>query len=65
MFGGAVAGALLILPVDAIWPLAISSGIVAGAAVVMWRRPAAELDPTTSLRNQLGRGRTRVTPISK
>jgi uncharacterized membrane protein YoaK (UPF0700 family) len=45
MFGGAVVGAVLILHVDATWPLAISSGIAAGAAVVMWRRPAAELDP--------------------
>ncbi len=45
MFGGAVVGAVLILHVDAIWPLAISSGIVATAAVVMWMRPAADLDP--------------------
>ena len=45
MFVGAVVGAVLLRHVDATLPLAISSGIVAVAAVVMWRRPAAELDP--------------------
>jgi uncharacterized membrane protein YoaK (UPF0700 family) len=45
MFGGAVVGAVLLLHVDATWPLAISSGIVAVAAVVIWRRPASEIDP--------------------
>jgi uncharacterized membrane protein YoaK (UPF0700 family) len=47
MFGGAVVGAILLRHVDATWPLAISSGIVALAAVVMWRRPAAEIDQPT------------------
>jgi len=45
MFGGAVLGAVLLLHVDAILPLAISSGIVAVAALFMWRRPASEIDP--------------------
>jgi uncharacterized membrane protein YoaK (UPF0700 family) len=46
MFLGALVGALLLRHINAVWPLAISAGIVAAAAMVLASRPAVELEAT-------------------
>jgi uncharacterized membrane protein YoaK (UPF0700 family) len=45
MFAGAFVGALLLRHVNAVWPLGISAGVVAAAALLLGRRPRAELEP--------------------
>jgi uncharacterized membrane protein YoaK (UPF0700 family) len=44
MFLGALLGALLLRHINAVWPLGISAGIVAAAAVLLASRPAAEIE---------------------
>jgi uncharacterized membrane protein YoaK (UPF0700 family) len=44
MFAGALVGALLLRHINAVWPLGISAGIVAVAALVLIWRPASELE---------------------
>jgi uncharacterized membrane protein YoaK (UPF0700 family) len=44
MFGGALVGALLLRHVNAVWPLGISAGLVASAALFLISRPSAELE---------------------
>jgi uncharacterized membrane protein YoaK (UPF0700 family) len=44
MFVGAFAGALLLRHVNAVWPLGISAGIVAAAAMLLASRPAVEIE---------------------
>jgi uncharacterized membrane protein YoaK (UPF0700 family) len=44
MFIGAFVGALLLRHINAVWPLGISAGVVAVAALVLERRPRAELE---------------------
>jgi uncharacterized membrane protein YoaK (UPF0700 family) len=44
MFIGAFVGALLLRHINAVWPLGISASVVAVAALVLERRPRAELE---------------------
>lgn len=44
MFVGAFVGALLLRHVNALWPLGISAGVVAVAALILQRRPRTELE---------------------
>jgi uncharacterized membrane protein YoaK (UPF0700 family) len=44
MFLGALLGALLLRHINAVWPLGLSAGIVAAAAVLLAGRPAAEIE---------------------
>lgn len=44
MFVGAFVGALLLRHVNALWPLGISAGVVAVAALILQRRPRNELE---------------------
>jgi uncharacterized membrane protein YoaK (UPF0700 family) len=44
MFAGAFVGALLLRHINAVWPLGISSGVVAVAALILMLRPRDELE---------------------
>jgi uncharacterized membrane protein YoaK (UPF0700 family) len=48
MFGGALVGALLLRHINAVWPLGISAGLVASAALFLVRRPPAEFEAPES-----------------
>jgi uncharacterized membrane protein YoaK (UPF0700 family) len=44
MFAGGLVGALLVRHINAVWPLGLSSGIVAVVALLLRWRPASEID---------------------